>query len=208
MPKAQRSRISDPQRHPLAEDYAPTSPYKTKAPKKRKSTTIDPDAAPDTLVETKASRKILALGQDLADEAEKERQAKYVSSNNAFSFDPRANFDQSDDSDDQDQGQTYDDEEAWMDEEEDPLPAEEDMNPQDLALFNKFNPDGFDDPLLHTGIDGTAEPEPTQSRNLADIILAKIAEQEAQGAFHGEEAIPDHDEVPDLDPAAVQVYTL
>jgi essential nuclear protein 1 len=77
------------------------------------------------------------------------------------------------------------------------------MDPQDLALFNQFNPPVFDDPILRPG-----EPtEEGQSRNLADIILAKIAEQEAaQGGI----VIEDHplEEGPvELPPKVVEVYT-
>jgi essential nuclear protein 1 len=77
------------------------------------------------------------------------------------------------------------------------------MDPQDLDLFNRFNPPAFDDPILRPGEDA----EENQSRNLADIILAKIAEQEAA---NGGAVIEDHplEEGPvELPPKVVEVYS-
>ena len=78
------------------------------------------------------------------------------------------------------------------------------MDPNDLDLFNRFNPPDFDDPILRPG---EAEP-PGETRNLADIILAKIAEQEAAqaGVVHEEHPLEQEGPV-ELPPKVVQVYT-
>jgi len=72
MPKSVRSiDARDARRHnPLSEEYTPTTSLKQKASKKRKSRH---DEDEEHFVDSKASRKILQLGQDLADEEEQER---------------------------------------------------------------------------------------------------------------------------------------
>jgi essential nuclear protein 1 len=113
MPKAPRTSLVEQQRHnPLAEDYSPTGALKQKTPKKRKQRADDDE---NHFVDTKASRKILSLGQDLADEEEREQQAaRGNTANDAFAIDSRLGLDsQSEEDEDQ-----YDEEEVWMDDEE------------------------------------------------------------------------------------------
>ncbi|KAF2670133.1 Bystin-domain-containing protein [Microthyrium microscopicum] len=184
MPKAPRTSAVDTQRHnPLSEEYSVSSTLKHKSPKKRKQR-HDDETDGNNVVDTKASRKILSLGQDLAAEAEEERRPKTApSTNSAFSFDPRPAFD--DDSEHDEAPGQYEDEDNWMDEEEEVI--EMDTDPQDLDIFNRFNPSTFDDPILRPEQSEPDDPmlrpgdlEPQgQTKNLADIILAKIAEHEA-----------------------------
>jgi essential nuclear protein 1 len=113
MPKAPRTSQVDVQRHnPLAEDYSPSSALRQKTPKKRKQRNEDDG---NDFVDTKASRKILSLGQDLANEEEQREQALRGNVvNDAFALDSRLELDsQSEEDEDQ-----YGEEEVWMDEEE------------------------------------------------------------------------------------------
>jgi hypothetical protein len=80
----------------------------------------------------------------------------------------------------------------------------QELNPTDLETFNRFNPEAFD--AFHDATSNTAalEPKIGGSRNLADIILAKIAEQEAGKANDPEE---DDTEPAELPPKVVEVYS-
>jgi hypothetical protein len=76
-----------------------------------------------------------------------------------------------------------------------------------LATFDRFNPPDFDDSLLNPDADNDEGP-----RNLADIILAKIAQHEA-AAQSGEAAFDDlgseeeFDQPAELPPKVIEVYT-
>jgi len=98
------------QRHnPLSEEYAPTAPLRQKAQKKRRSAK---EGEEENYVDTKASRRILQIGQELVDEDASERQAGQP--NPAFDFTSRFGAD-----DESDDGKAFeDDDEAWGDEEE------------------------------------------------------------------------------------------
>ena len=75
MPKVPRPPHGESQRHnPLAEDYSPSTPFREKTPKKRKQRHDDGEI--ENVVDTKASRKILNLGQHLVDEEEQALQAR------------------------------------------------------------------------------------------------------------------------------------
>jgi len=95
MPRIPRAPQDESQRHdPLAEEYAPTYPFKQKpSHKKRKSRSDanDDQEQENQVIETKASRKILRIGQELADEedAQSKRQYRDAAPNPAFSFDTR-----------------------------------------------------------------------------------------------------------------------
>lgn len=120
MPKVPRTSQLDQQRHnPLAEDYSPTTAIKQKTPKKRKQRTEEDG---NDFVDTKASRKILSLGQDLADEADRELQASRGNvANDAFALDSRLNLENQSSEEDE---TSYGDEEAWMDDEEEVVDIE------------------------------------------------------------------------------------
>src|ERR1700760_3079736 len=133
MPKSPRvSNVENLRHNPLAEDYSPSYSFKQKAPKKRKLRQDD-DSDPEHVVDAKSSRKILSAAQDLADEEESERLARYVSSkNDAFNLDDRLHLEPEED---EPEGQ----DEEWHDEEDHDVEIEE-ADPHDLDVFNKFNP--------------------------------------------------------------------
>jgi essential nuclear protein 1 len=112
MPKVPRPAQPDQRHNPLAEEYTATA-FKHKSPKKRNRRDENDE---DHIIDTKASRKILKIGQDLADEDEAERQSKFPPpANPAFAFDSRFGGDvESED----EKEHREDDEEAWGDEEE------------------------------------------------------------------------------------------
>ncbi|KAH9827467.1 rRNA processing protein Bystin [Teratosphaeria destructans] len=210
MPKATTISARQERRHnPLSEEYSPSEPLKQKAGKKRKSTHEDTQ---DAYVDSKASRRILDLGQDLADEDEAERKARQPSApSNAFTFESR--FPRDVVSDDEEgagaQLGEYDDEEAWGSEEE---VEEVEVDPADLEAFNKFNPSFDPATLLQPHKD--EEPEAQgPGTNLADLILEKIAAHEAQEGSNADGA-PIHvqgggdpSDAIELPAKVVEVYT-
>lgn len=117
MPKVPRPAQSIARQNPLAEEYSGAQSFKTKAPKKR-SRKDDEDE--DAVVGTKASRKILKIGRELADEDEEERRLSEAEGvtvpNPAFAFESRLPHDV----DSEDETEKYNDEgeEAWGEEEE------------------------------------------------------------------------------------------
>ncbi|KAK1071961.1 snoRNA-binding rRNA-processing protein [Friedmanniomyces endolithicus] len=178
MPKTARSNsmARHERRHnPLSEEYSPTTPLKQKAGKKRKQSHGE-ENAPEGYVDSKASRRILDLGQGLADEDEAEREAKRPATASSVFDGLGGGFPRDVVSDDEGEGGVevgeYDNEEAWGSEEE---VEEIEVDPQDLDTFNKFNP-SFDPATLLNDRPDDEEP-PT---NLADLILSKIAAHEAQ----------------------------
>ena len=94
---------------PLEQDILSTGPLKAKSNKKRKA---QPEAEDAGYVDSKSSRKILKIGQDLADEEQEENAAG--APNPAFSFESRYGGENISDDD----NQRYDDEEAWGDEDD------------------------------------------------------------------------------------------
>lgn len=107
-PPRSRSK-SQSRRLPLEDEILRTGPLRTKS-KKRKAR---PDTEDVGYVDSKSSRKILKIGQDLADEEEKENAT--VEPNLAFTFESRFGGDDASEEDDTQQ----DDDEAWGDEEGD-----------------------------------------------------------------------------------------
>ncbi len=98
--------------NPLSEDYAPNKPPKEKAGKKRKIT--QSEANEESFVNTKATRRILKSGQDLADEDQQEQiRAK---PNPAFAFQSR--FGEGEIPDEGNGSFDEDNEEAWGDDDE------------------------------------------------------------------------------------------
>ena len=143
---------------------------KERAPK-RKQTQLDGNDE-EAYVDSKASRKILKIGQELADEDADERRARQPPTvNKAFEFESRF-----EDQGSSDEGE-YDEAEGWEDEEEVVDLDAADVDPTDLAMFNRFNPE-FDPSTLLQPTTGEEEEE-GQGTNLADLILEKIAAHEA-----------------------------
>ena len=95
MPRVPRAPQDESQRHdPLAEEYAPTYPFKQKPSHKKRKSRSDGDEDQEQenqVIDTKASRKILRIGQELVDEedAQSKRQYHDTTPNPAFSFDTR-----------------------------------------------------------------------------------------------------------------------
>ncbi|KAF2156566.1 Bystin-domain-containing protein [Myriangium duriaei CBS 260.36] len=198
---AQRDTRIERRHNPLSEDYLPKYTEKQRTPKRKKSQVDGGDV--DAFVDSKASRKILKIGQDLADEDAEERQAQQPAApNKAFDFESR--FAAATSSDDEQVGE-YDDGEGWEDEEEEEVEVEgADVDPTDLAMFNRFNPE-FDPSTL---LQPEANEEEQQGTNLADLILEKIAAHEASREANGEphEFEPPEDAV-ELPAKVVEVYT-
>jgi essential nuclear protein 1 len=199
MPKATTSVAEARQlrRHnPLEDDLLATGPLRSK-PSKRKLG--KQDDSEENFVDSRASRKILRIGQELADE--EEETLRIPKPNTAFDFNSRF--------EDEDQEAGYEDEEAWGDEDE--IVEEVELAPEDLETFRKFFP-VQEDPLLRQGWGAAAEEsDHGQGTNLADLILAKIAAHEAAqegqnsaGQPRGGGAIDEDYELP---PKVVEVYT-
>jgi essential nuclear protein 1 len=182
--------------NPLEDDLLATGPLRSK-PSKRKSGKLDDGEA--NFVDSRASRNILRIGQELADEEEEIR--RIPKPNTAFDLNSRL--------EDEEQDAGYEDGEVWGDEDE--IVEEVELAPEDLETFSKFFP-VQEDPLLRQGWGGAAEDlDQEQGTNLADLILAKIAAHEAAkegqsaaGQPRGSGAIDEDYELP---PKVVEVYT-
>ncbi|KAI9367669.1 Bystin-domain-containing protein [Aspergillus egyptiacus] len=178
MPKVTSSRTAAAARrhNPLAEDILSTGHLRTHPSKKdkRKAKLNDNQENGERFVDSKTSRKILQIGQELAEEEEAEQKALRGSTaekaNSAFDFGSR--FEEEDVFSD-DEGKFND--EQWDDEEE---IEEVEVDPNDLDMFHKFVPGGEEDPIFNPR--GTESSG--QTTNLADLILEKIAEHEAKQA--------------------------
>ncbi|KAL8757595.1 MAG: hypothetical protein Q9184_004166 [Pyrenodesmia sp. 2 TL-2023] len=152
--------------NPLSEDIVATGPLRTIS-KKRKARPEDDE---NKFVDSKSSRKILKIGQDLVDEVDGE--SIIQPPNPAFAFESRFGDEEAAEAG-QDHG-----EEAWGDEDE-VVVEEIEIDPNDVSLFNKFMPTTTSqDHILQPTMGGEREQE-SQSRNLAEIILERIAAHEA-----------------------------
>ncbi|KAL8702460.1 MAG: hypothetical protein Q9201_004365 [Fulgogasparrea decipioides] len=152
---------------PLSEDVVSTGPLREKS-KKRKA---KPDGNEGSYVDSKSSRKILKIGQDLADEVQGETAVRAL--NPAFAFESRFG-----DADEPTGEGQEDDEEAWGDEEEDVV-EEVEIDPNDVSLLNKFMPSTTSqDHIVQPTQDRNGSME-EQRANLADLILEKIAAHES-----------------------------
>ncbi|TVY32262.1 Uncharacterized protein LSUB1_G008505 [Lachnellula subtilissima] len=197
MPKATIQASASRRHNPLEEDLTASGGILKNKPGKRKSRHQEEG---DQFVDSKASRKILRLGQELADEEEATDRAKNPKP--IFNFESRS---------DGEEEETYEDDEAWggIDEEVEEVDIDE-LAPADLATFNKFFPTQ-EDPLLRQGWggedDGGAEDgEEGPGTNLAELILEKIAAHEA--AQGGAREVPGPiDEEFEIPPKVVEVYT-
>ena len=212
MPKAVRSNSTARQerRHnPLSEEYSPTTPLKQKAGRKRKSSG-DGEERQDAYVDSKSSRRILDLGQDLAAEDAAERQpSKPAEANSLFTFESRFPDDALRDGGAAEENENYDDEDAWGSDEE---VEEVEIDPNDLDTFNKFNPSFDPSTLLLPKNDAPDEEAQGSGTNLADLILEKIAAHEAQQEA-GAEGLPPvrgdgpPDDAVELPGKVVEVYS-
>ncbi|KAJ5930782.1 hypothetical protein N7466_006275 [Penicillium verhagenii] len=174
MPKANTSRAAAARRHnPLADDISAAGHLRTQSSKKSKRQSQDEEGQDgQRFIDAKMSRKILQIGQELADEDAAEHKlamgAMEPKSNAAFEFDTR--FEEEALSDDDENFQN----DEWVDDEVEDV----EVNPQDLEMFNSFMPGHEDDPIFNPREPGSSG----QTTNLADLILEKIAEHEARQA--------------------------
>ncbi|KAI2618841.1 Bystin-domain-containing protein [Hypoxylon sp. NC1633] len=195
MPKATTpTSIRQGRRHnALEDDLLATGPLRTKAPKRKAK--HDEDEDQENYIDSKASKKILRIGRELADEIDV-APPRPPTESNAFGFDSR--LDEADED-----NEPFEDEEVWGDEDE--IVEEIEIEPEDLDTFNKFLPTD-DDPLLTHGWGGQPSEEAQNSgTNLADLILARIAQHEA-GQDRAHELGPVDDDY-ELSPKIVEVYS-
>ncbi|KAG6006352.1 hypothetical protein E4U43_000450 [Claviceps pusilla] len=199
MPKATAPKAERPARrhNPLENDILATGLLRNKPSKSKPKSSAEAD---EGFVDSKASKNILRIGRELAEEESAERAALVPEPTvDSFGYDVR--FDDAERAED---GNTHEEDEAWGDEDE--VVEEIEVDPQDLEMYKKFMPDEDDDLLKH-GWDlkpsGDAQ-EDNESRNLADIIMQKIAAHEASEARR-DAGLPDDDY--ELPPKVIDVYT-
>ncbi|KAK3318518.1 Bystin-domain-containing protein [Apodospora peruviana] len=207
MPKATTPTGSRGRRHnPLEDDLVATGVLKNYEGKRSKRAAKKENGEQQGYVDAKASRKILAMSRGLIEEEEDLQAAANAavgSGPSPFDFDPSRLDDT-----ESDQDEEYGNEEAWGDEED--IVEEIEVDADDLETFNKFiKPSMNDDPLLTHGWDGRPEDaeEAGPGTNLADIILAKIAEKELGAFGEREEMAHPIEEDYELPPKVVEVYT-
>ena len=208
MPKATTPSSSGGRKHsrhnPLEADILATGNLKNKPSKSKHRD----DEDRDNFVDSKASRQILRLGRELAEEdAEINAAANPVNAaKSAFDVDTarRFGFDEEEEEEsNQFENETFGDDDDIQEEHGGEIEVE------DLETFNKFLPSGADDnPLAGWAAGGEREEAQAegQGTNLADLILRKIAEREAN--VGGREPMADAiDEDYELPPKVVEVYT-
>ncbi|ATY63311.1 bystin [Cordyceps militaris] len=198
MPKATTPTANrGPRRHnPLEDDILATGILRNKPSKKGSKNDDDQDQ--DAFVDSKASKNILRIGRELAEEDNAERAGAVAPPTiDNFGYDSRFG-------DIEDEAKVYGDEdEVWGDEDEEVEEIE--VDPNDLDTYRKFMPDEEDDLLKH-GWDRrpTGDEQDEAPTNLADLILQKIAEHEAQQERGDVAPPPDDYEIP---AKVVEVYT-
>ncbi|EXJ58191.1 hypothetical protein A1O7_05616 [Cladophialophora yegresii CBS 114405] len=200
------SKTATARRHVPLEDDITTSGgrLRTKSITGKRKSRSDEDAKGDGYIDARSSRKILAIAQDLAEEDAADRQAaggRFVSPTNAaFAFDSRFAGEDGDENEDTAAHGQYDEEEEWMPEEDEEVVAGNDeMDPEEMAVYKKFLDDGeeladFAPSLAKLSTADRSKGAPVaagegeepegegETRNLADIILQRIAEKEALDA--------------------------
>ncbi|KAK4197235.1 Bystin-domain-containing protein [Triangularia verruculosa] len=202
MPKAPSS-LSNKKRHnPLEVDLVANGVLKNQEGKPSKRANKKRSEETENYVDARSSRKILGLSRELLQEEDHQSEEEGEERVSAFDFDP-SRFESG-----HEQEEVYGEEEAWGDEEEEVEEIEVDEN--DLAIFNSYvKPSMQDDPLLTHGWDmkgdGGQEQQQGGGRNLADIILAKIAEKEAQQQGRWQDDNPVDEEYV-LPPKVIEVF--
>jgi essential nuclear protein 1 len=171
MPKATKSPARDQRHNPLAEEYAPSDPWKQKAAKRQKREKDDKDDEP-RYVDSKSSRKILDIGRELEEEDERENRVQQPKGPNpAFDFETRMGEDEILV---EEVALVDDEDEAWGEDDE---VEEVEIDANDLAAWNKFIPTD-DNPIVWPGAEAQASGQGT---DLAALILEKIAAHEGGG---------------------------
>ena len=157
--------------NPLSDDLLSTGLLKTKSGKKSRE---KPEVEEQSYIESKASRRILRIGQDLVEEDQAGQAVKPAIT--AFNFESRFGGEDDDEPVERDAQYKDEDEGAWGDD-GDEMVEEVEIDPADLDMFNRFMPTGEEpslEPRLHSPQD-----KDQQGTNLADLILEKIAAHEA-----------------------------
>ncbi|KAL8804782.1 MAG: hypothetical protein Q9182_002374 [Xanthomendoza sp. 2 TL-2023] len=175
-----------PRHNSLSVDIVATGPLRERS-KKRKAK-LEGDG--ENYVDDKSSRKILKIGQDLADEVQGETRSTLP--NPAFTFESR--FVEDDDGSGHEE--LDEDDEVWGDD-DDGAVEEQELDPNDFSLFNKFMPQMTSQDHILGPKQDRENHRDGQATNLADLILAKIAAHEAtqsgqpviQGSGLPEEAV-------------------
>ncbi|OQU98994.1 hypothetical protein CLAIMM_04701 [Cladophialophora immunda] len=206
------SKSATARRHvPLEDDItASGGTLRTKSITGKRKSRSDEDTQGDGYIDSRSSRKILAIAQDLVDEDVAERRAASATltspTNAAFGFDSRFAGDDEDENGDAKGGNRFYDEEEWIPEDDDAAGPEDDLDPEEMAVYKKFLRDGEEladfapsianlttSDLLSTNDrhrhqqpksneaaeEGDQEEGEGQTTNLADLILQRIAEKEA-----------------------------
>jgi essential nuclear protein 1 len=188
---------------PLEEDLLATGPLRTPSGKRKRQDEKDDDQQ-QSYVDSKSSNKVLRLGRELLEEENAADAAAIAATdrNSALEFrSPLADQDE-----DQD-GAMQDDGEVWGDE-DDETDEDDHLAPDDLQTFQRFLPEARE-PLLEGGWEvGNNERNNDDSSgvNLADIILAKIAEHEAgQNPEHEPRPVDEEDVV--ISDKVIEVYS-
>ncbi|KAI1158201.1 Bystin-domain-containing protein [Nemania serpens] len=199
MPKA--TTPTSGRRRGLEEEYLVGSGLLKNRPSKSKSKSKgdSDEERENNFVDARASRKILNIGRQLAEEDAPARRTEPTTTT-AFGFDSRYDGGEQAGADDED--------EVWADDDDDEIMEHVDVDPDDLQTFQRFLPSEFDDPLLTEGPWATTTQQPPEegqgtSTNLADL-LARIAAHEA-GEDDRSEAVPDDGF--ELSPKVVEVYS-
>ncbi|KAI3332959.1 Bystin-domain-containing protein [Ustulina deusta] len=201
MPKATTPTLG--RRRGLEEEYLVGSGLLKNRPSKSKSRSQqdDEEERDNSFVDARASRKILDIGRQLAEEdaAARRPEPNTTAAAAAFGFDSRYDGEGPDG--------PYEEDELWADD-DDEIIENVDVDPNDLQTFQQFLPSSLDDdPLLTEGPWATTTQERSgeergTSTNLADL-LARIAAHEAGEDRPG--AIPDDGF--ELSPKVVEVYS-
>ncbi|KAI0132737.1 Bystin-domain-containing protein [Xylariales sp. AK1849] len=201
MPKSSTPTAARPGRrhNPLEDDLLATGPFRAKAPK-RKAKGQQDENEEQQFIDSKATKKILEMGRELDEESAVAPQRPPTESN-AFGFESR--FDQ------EDVEEPFGEDDAWGDDDE--VVEEVEIEVADLETFTKFLPTQ-EDPLLKHGWDMGGGPtagqeSQTSGKNLADLILSKIAAHEAGAGNDGAGEAEKIDEDYELPDKVVDVYT-
>ncbi|KAK2732965.1 snoRNA-binding rRNA-processing protein [Myotisia sp. PD_48] len=202
MPKAPERRHI-----PLAQEIESAGHLRTKSGK-RKSRSYEDDEPVDHYLDAKASKKILQIGRELAEEDAALSKADAIAtgvalkSKTAFDFESR--FGEEDFVSGEEEVAQYEEDAHWED--EDDVAEEAEIDPKDLDMFHKFMPRDDEDPIFDPR---NPDDEDQAGTNLADLILDKIAAHEAaqsgskQPVILGGGAPEDAIEIP---AKAVEVY--
>ncbi|KAN0073209.1 Bystin domain containing protein [Elaphomyces granulatus] len=182
MPKAVTPRSATSRRHnPLTDDILSGGLLRTKSTKRRSRSGEDDYENASQYIDAKASRKILRIGQDLAEEEAAEKEAGLGEAekiNSAFDFASRFDGDEQVSDDEEKYG-----EDQWGDEEVE----EVEVDPDDLHMFHKFIPGGEQDPIFDSHQPNGSDAG--EGTNLAELILEKIAAYEAREAGQNQPSI-------------------